>query len=712
MEKYTNIFYQPGEKTVLSFRTGRTVYEETFADGMLCAGGYNTAGFPLNVLTNVPTRIAPRRLREPSSFHLEIDGRNVDNAWRLSDFSDTATANGRQGVLTLVNEACPVTVRVVTELDGTGMFTRYFEIANTGDKPLSVSRLTLLSGAVESMEKNKLPELRDPASLYEYGYFDGDVWTHEGEFAWHPLLPDEHAFATGFTRGRYRHPVLFVRNRVTGTIFFSQIGYSGGSRYALDLNASPDADTSLLSLSLDITGYSPLTVLAPGETLRTPEVYFGMLTGDLDDAVNEMNDHLRRSVLNLPETDGSALLVGAGMGAEHDMSVETTKAFMRQMKEMGAEVFIIDGGWQCPPGAEMSWYSHNGSGVPHPDRYPGNAFRELKDYAASIGLKFGLWMEPERFGKFAAAYEKHPDWFPKTFFGNPCDGFIDLTIPEAAAWMENEIARVIEEYGLDLFRLDHNGTPDYFGMRDCGTGITECTSLRHVDALYGIFRRLKARFPDVIFENCAGGGGRTDLGMMKAFHHTWVSDWQRLPRSLTITNGMTLVLPPERVDRLFAGMNSHEIGSLAVNMRNTMLGHMSLNVIHPMAAETNPETMAFVKHSVALYKDFIRPFLPTCKIYHHTPEAARALAEGFSCLEIAAADKTRAVLHAALLTSPKNEVHTVYPRGLDRSRTYRVTFDNSGETVTRTGDSLVTEGIRLRLPAALTSELILCEAAD
>jgi alpha-galactosidase len=156
-----------------------------------------------------------------------------------------------------------------------------------------------------------------------------------------------------------------------------------------------------------------------------------------------------------------------------------------------------------------------------------------------------------------------------------------------------------------------------------------------------MYENLKKKFPEVIFENCAGGGGRCDLGQMKNFNHTWVSDCQRAPKSIYITNGMTMCLPPERVDRLFAGMGCHEHGSLDLQLRNTMLGHMSLNVIVPMATKINENILEFVKHSTDIYKNFIRPMLPDCLIYHHTPETDVAFKNGFSILEIASPEKTK-----------------------------------------------------------------------
>ncbi|MGI6316840.1 MAG: alpha-galactosidase [Christensenellales bacterium] len=709
MKNYTNIYYQPGEEPVFSYRSKLLVYEETFAENMIVSSGYNTAGFPLNVLSNYPTGIDRDRLREPSSFNLEINGRNVDNAWNFADFRDEETENGHRGIITLKNTAFKITAKVYTILDGTQMLSRYIAFTNHSDKPLSISRLSLIAGACESMEKAKIAKTGDPGGLYDWGYFDGDRWGREGEFNWHRVSPDSHSFEAKYGRDRFRHPAMFIRNNITGTMFFAQAAWTGGCRFSLDLNASAGGDSTLLSIRIELSGYKPLYVLMPGETLTTPEALFGMITGGLDEAVNEMHAHVRKSLLNRPEARGDALLVGCGMGPEHDMSVETSKAFMRQMQEMGGEVFIIDAGWQCPPGAEPRWYDDNGGNIPDPDRYPAG-IGELREYAASLGMKFGMWMEPERVGKNTRVFREHPEWFPTRYRGGKNAGFIDLTIPEAAKWVEEEIARVIREYRLDLFRLDHNGAPDYFCVGDVkGTGIGECKNIRLINAVYRMYGNLKKRFPEVIFENCASGGGRTDLGMIKAFNHTWVSDWQRLPRSVTITSGMTMVIPPERVDRLFAGMGSHEIGSLALNMRNAMLGHMTLNVISPATAEINSEAMDFVKRSVSVYKEFIRKFLPDCRIYHHTPEAYRALEEGYAATEIVSEDRSRAAIHAATLTAPNRQVYNVFPRGLDRSKTYKVTLDNSGEMFTVSGHVLMNDGLRLRIPAALMSELILIE---
>lgn len=712
MQPYYQVFYRPGIAPTFCYRSGLMVYEETLTNGVLVSAGWNTAGYPLDVLTNCPTRLPHTAFSEPSAFHLELDGRSLDYDLHFVDFVTEQGKNSLKAVLTLDSGLMAVRIRVCTVLDGTHMMTRYLEIENLEDRSLALSRLAVMSGGMEVMERAQLSDHHDVSRLYSLGYFDDDAWGREGAFAWHDLAPNTTTIDTRFGRERFRHPSLFLRNNLTGVMFFSQIGWSGGCRYTVDLAAVSERQKSRLSFSAEITGYKPLRTLMAREVMTTPEVHMGAISGGLDEAVNEMHAHIRRSVLNAPELDPRACYVGAGMGAEHDMSVETTKAFMRQFSEMGAEVFIIDAGWQCPPTESIDWHGHNGHNQPNPDRYP-NGMSELSDYCHELGMKFALWVEIERIGRLAEPFHAHPEWRACNHYGIQNDGFLDFTNPEVAKWAEESLARIITEYRLDLLRVDYNvAAPSYFALRDMGSGIKECLSMRHFEAVYTMYRNLKRRFPHVIFENCAGGGGRTDLGIMKAFHHTWVSDWQKMPRSAAITNGMTMVLPPERVDRLFAGMGCHAYGSLDSHMRNTMLTHMSLNVISPAAASWNPEVMAFVRHSVELYKGFIRPFLSDAKVYHHTPEIPTTLQEGYSVLEIASPDGRKGAIAAFTLSGAQAERYTVIPRGLSVESNYRVTLDNTRTSFIASGYELMTAGIPIRIPASLSSELILYETIN
>lgn len=707
---FSDVYYKNGNIKTFCYRSALAVYEEVFDKGALLAAGYNTAGYPLDVLSGYPTRLNKRDYAEPTAFNIEIDGQAVHFDLDFVDFKVQKSDDTTTSVLTLESKVKPVQIHVHTLLDGTHMFTRFIEIQNLSDKPLCLNRLAVLSGGIETMDRNWLTTEKNVDKFYSVGYFDSDQWGREGSFNWHTLTPDKLCVEMRYGRDRFRQPMIFIRNNVTGVIWFSQIGWTAGCRYTVDYNAMPERDESTLALSAEITSHSPITVIAPHETFVSPEVHMGAINGSFDDAVNQMHTHIRKSVLNLPEADGTACLVGAGMGAEHDMTVETTKNFIRQFKEMGAEVFIIDAGWVCPLGMPIDWSGYNGLNIPHPDRYP-NGMKEVSDYCHKQGLKFALWMDIETMGRNCSIFETHPEWRTVNVYGERSGNFLDFTVPEVAQWAENELARIIEEYKLDLLRVDNNlSFRDYFGMRDTGCGIKECVTLKHFNAVYKMYGNLKKRFPNVIFENCAGGGGRTDLGLMKYFNHSWVSDCQRPPQSVLITNSMTMALPPERVDRLFAGMGCHETGTLDLQMRNTMLTHMSLNVISPRDASINTQQMEFVRHSVELYKSFIRPILPTANIYHHTPETENILKDGRCVLEIASPDSEKGAIGVFNLVLAKNTPFNIIPKGIKADKNYKITLDNSGASFTVSGYELMTNGIKVNIESSLSSELLLYSA--
>ncbi|MCR5782351.1 MAG: alpha-galactosidase [Clostridia bacterium] len=712
--KFSDIYYTPGPEPVFCYRSGAAVYEERFFRGALVACGWNTAGYPLDTLSlpNNHTRIDFTEYSIPQSFSLTACGICLDFGWKFAGFEKTGKENRITGEIRLESSLLPVTAYVRTVIDGTGAFTRNIEIENTGTEYIPLSRIVLMGGALETMRGlNRFPEI-DTSDIYTLGYFRESGWGREGSYAESPLTEGVHAVDCRFGRDRHRHPVLFIKNEAGGDIYEIQVGYSAGVRFTVDYDASSGSDRTRLAFGAEVTGYAPLLVLRPGERFCLPETHIAAVHGGLDDAVNAMNAHIRRSVLTMPGAEDTACLVGSGMGAEHDMLPDTTKAYMDQLAAMGAEVFIIDAGWACPPEEPIDWGGCNGRNTPDPDRYPGDSFRELRDYCHSKGMKFGLWVEIERIGRRSGVFADHPEWRGVDRFGNRSDQFLDLTVPEAFDWAYSECARIIEEYGVGLFRVDYNiGADEYYKFRDTDScGIAECTALRHYAAVYELYRRLHERFPDVIFENCAGGGGRTDLGMLKAFNHTWVSDWQISPRSVAITNGMTLALPPERVDRLFAGMGCHEYGGLDLHIRNTMLTHMSLNVISPKNAELNADSTAFVRRSVDIYKNFIRPFLPEALVYHHTPEAYAKTGGGFSALETASPDKRRGACAVFALQKPVTGEYRLYPKGIDPSLEYTVTLDNYGAGFKMSGFALMNDGIKIRIPSALSSELVLYES--
>jgi alpha-galactosidase len=438
-----------------------------------------------------------------------------------------------------------------------------------------------------------------------------------------------------------------------------------------------------------------------------------MMFGDLDDCVNEMHEHVRRSVM-MPQARRRGMWIESGIGPEEVMSQEAVLQHVDVATDIGAEVFFIDASWYSPPDETSRWFARVGDWEANADRYP-IGIDGIRDYAHSKGLLFGLWMEPERFGVDSTVFAEHSDWCTRGYDGKikgevaGGGGMVDLAKPDAAAWVEDQMASLIERYKLEFFRLDFNATtasPFSWNERD---GYLENSDWRYYEAFYAIMERLRSRFPDVIFEACASGGGRTDLGTARLFCHTWVTDWQLAPRSFAITNGMTMCLPPENVDRLLTGQDGFTTGSLDFQARLLLFVRPTIGSATQLGFAGNTVQTARIKHMMELYKSFVRPMMGTGRIYHHTPDVAGPEPKGVGVLELASRQRDRAIMGVFQLADPGEAEQRVCFRGIDSSGRYRVTLDNTGESFEVDGHELTMGGLVVRLGGALTSELLIVD---
>ena len=705
MEFFTDVVVCESPEITVSYRTGMMVFEEGLRDGRWVALSYSANGCLMAANDRpAPTFMKTEQFSRPQSFRVSADGQDLDSHWRFAGAKTERGEDTMRTCVTLEHTVRPVTVRIHTLLDGTAVMQRSIEVVNTGESPMALAAMAPLSGAVQQTGRDK-NRLDVSGELYRLGYMKYSGWGGEGDFHWE-TLPDEIFTVAGrYRRDRFRHPMFLLENRLTGETFIAQLTWSGGYAFTFDLNRELPG-TANLSFDIAVDAPAPLKVIEPGESCESPAVHIGVVFGGLDPAVQEMHDHVRRSVM-LPPTRGVTGWIESGIGAEFDMSLESTFNAIEQAHRIGSEVFFIDAGWYVEPNRENAeWWYRCGDWRYNSERYP-NGIEQVREAVHSKGMLFGLWMDADRIGPASRAWQEHEDWIAKNYDGKRSEnGLLNLAEDEVAAWMEREIRFLLDNYKLDMFRLDYNvGVRDTLAYNE-REGYTENTFLRYYDNVYAVYKRLRRDYPGVVFENCAGGGGRTDLGMVSCFTHTWVTDWQIHPRAFSITNGMTMALPPECVDRLMIGQASYLTADLSTMLRNQLFARPTISALHTTYFGENPQQTAMVRHNVGIYKDFVRPMHTDSRCYHHTPELSKAC-DGFGVIELAAKDSSRGMIGIFRLAEPEREETTVFPRGVDLSKNYLVTFDNSGAKVRLSGFELAQNGLRIRLGSALTSELVL-----
>ncbi|MEO7909656.1 MAG: alpha-galactosidase [Roseiflexaceae bacterium] len=711
-EPATSARLHTGEALGVRYISGSTIYDEALVDGRWIGRYWSAVGVirPEKDIAPDVQRLAHHAL---DAFVLEIDGQSLGGHWQWEGCDIQPTPFGHSVAVRLRHAERPVAISVCTALDGTAIFRRWIEVTHLGERPAALSIGASFAGLLWRVAAPlELVRAGDP--IFRLGSYQSAIWGHEGAFGWQDLRPGVTRIEGRRGRSGHGRPTLFLRNEASGELIVGDLAWSGNWAYQLRCEQDSASDEALLFLEIGPVAPAPQRVLAPGELVRTPDMHLGYLHSDLDGATQAMHTHLRHSVLPPQPADRNQRVTANHWGYVADrVTPDFLKRDIDVAAAVGCELYILDAGWYgTEPG---TWYWTVGDW--EPGHWMPSGVEQIRAYVRERGLLFGLWMEPECVGSQSRVYAEHPDWVIQRDGApvgrvTPTGGHyaLDLTKPDVAEWVEQQIGRIIEHYDLDLFRLDYN-VDVWAGGENRRDGFLENTLWRHYEALYGIFERVRARFPQLILENCASGGGRTDLGIVSRFHTTWTSDWAQAPRGLAVLNGLTLALPPEVCNRIAGVMNPDEYlyGDLDFQLRVAFLGHPVFIGIGPAVDELVPAHRARVEHIIQLYKTFIRPLIQTCRVFHHTPVLQSKPAHGHCVLEYAAPDATRALGAIFRLGGAGPADYVFRPRGLSRGKQYQVTFDSSGETCIVSGLELQRAGLSVRLESPLTSELVLFE---
>ncbi len=712
----------------IRFTSDRVVYVEGLVDGRWM-GRYWSAGGRINVPYELwETKTGPPgewigtswASANDESFQLQIEGEWLSSGWRwMGAHEEPRTERGaRHFVVELASTLRPINLKIHTLLDGTPVLVRWLEITNISSKPTTLSAVYPWSSHLWQAQdyRSSMPNAKDP--VFNLGYFTEVAHGWEGWFQWFPLTYEAAHIRYDVGTGS-NDPFFIVRNDAAGEYFIGHLAWT--ANWEMDFKSDQDApggggmpelkEEANLWFKIGPWASTALRVIEAGETIQTFAVHLGHVEGDLDATVQAMQDHVRKSVVPTRKPERSYLVQYAVPGDQG--YIAKTAGDLKGMDErnimaeidlaaaLGAELFIVDAGW---------WDVY-GEWTPSVTRFP-HGLGPIVDYVHKKGMLFGLYTEVEGArGDWTRCSwcKQHPDWFLPDF-----KNMLDMTKPEVVAHIEGQLTRIIQDYKLDLLREDYN-TP-FTGELGVAArdGFQENKFWRYYEAWYGIVERLHKKFPDLIFQQCAAGGMRNDLGMDGLWHEPYLTDGLNTPHVLRNYSGQTLGLPPENfVIAVGIPAISPNRGHLDTHLRVIYsLGTPWLAPVAPSLEEMNPAIrQAYVRYA-NLYKSFIRPLLPTCKMFHHAPVTASAgvASSPWFAMEFAAPDRSKGWATIVRMADGDSDTYLFRPRGLDPARNYRVTFDSTGTTASVEGSRLTQEGLPIRLESALSSELLLFEA--
>ncbi len=622
------------ENARIFYQSGKVVYCEELFGGRIRTLGYedvqseNFVGFktPDGFLNNNCFALCL------NGTDLVFDYEFLNGTAKNSFFVNEEKDGSLHAVLCLVAKEFNVAVKVHTLLFGGDVMQRYIEVENQSNKPVALGKTTIFGGGIFSG--------KNPASV---GYFHLANWCDEGDYHTEKLPVGTFAFCRENYNERYRQPFCICTMPDSDKTFICQMAYSGGFEMRFDTNLRKDGGIYDVEFSAALSGPAPLKMIDAGETFVSPEVAFGFVKGNADEAIYEMHKYARARYAEFSKTMAVEAAVGPETGKE-----EHINAMIKYGAKLGAEIFYIDAGWYIKKGRDTAdWPGPCGDWTRTPDRYT-KTLDEFREICHSLGMKFGLWLDVEKLGFESETYKKKlaprlVGYDGKDLADGPAAAMLDITDPEGERWAYEQIKYVLDTYKLDYFRLDSGTFPP--NASKMVSGHRENASLRYYEIWYNLFKKLRKEYPNVIFQNCSGGGMRCDLGMTGIMSNTWISDNHASPDSFGVLNGMSMMLPPEYLVKILYGMGAEKEGTLDFALNIARFGSpLIASFFIKENYEMDEETAAKVSAMIKSYKKYIRPMLENCRVYHHTPEVNLGNKNEWGVLEFAAEDKKTALL--------------------------------------------------------------------
>jgi len=484
----------------------------------------------------------------------------------------------------------------------------------------------------------------------------------------------------------------------SGRVWFGALGWSGNWRISVEQTPYEQVRVTGGLNPFDF-GYR----LKPGESLESPPFYGGYS----ENGFGGMSRRMHRFELTdiLPhglQARQRPVLYNSWEATTFAVDEPGQRALAEKAAKLGVELFVMDDGWF---GKRNNDHAGLGDWTVNPQKFP-NGLEPLIDHVNSLGMDFGLWVEPEMVNPDSDLYRAHPDWAmhsgdrPRSELRNQL--VLNMARDDVKEYIFGVLDKLASQYKIRYFKWDMNRPFAEQGWDN----VEEPKELwvRYVANVYEIIDRLRAKHPNLEIESCSGGGGRIDLGILRRVDEVWTSDNTEAFDRLGIQYGFSQMYAPKIMSAWVTDVPNMNRRSTPLKFRFLVAMQGALGV----GANLNKFTDADSKLAsdlIAYYKS-IRGTVQEGNLYRLlSPQSGEITAN-----EYVAQDGEQAVLFAFLHSQQYSEMPPpIRLAGLDPKATYRTQVYGQTASQVFSGAYLMQNGISLRLAGDYDSTAVKVE---
>jgi alpha-galactosidase len=489
-------------------------------------------------------------------------------------------------------------------------------------------------------------------------------------------------------------------NEDVGKVWFGALGWSGNWRISVEQTYRMQPRITGGYNTFDF-GY----LLKPGETLVTPPFYGGFTTNGFGEASRMLHRLQRNEIVpGGKEARLRPVFYNSWQTYEVDVTEANQMELAKKAADMGVELFLVDDGWfhlRKETNAGLGdWFVDT-------DKFP-NGLLPLSRYVNSLGMDFGLWVEPEMVNPNSDLYRQHPDWVlnfpdrPRTEGRGQL--VLNLAREDVKEYLYKAMDKLVTENNVKMFKWDMNRLLTEPGWPELPPEEQKKVWVEYTRSLYDIIDRLRAKHPGLEIESCKGGGGRIDMGMMERVDQFWTSDDTDPVDRLFIQEGFSFAYSPGVLMGRVSPLTSKK-GYPNVRANSPLDFRFLIAMQGSLGLSLNPNVMSDEEIAEAgKYIDFYKTIKRTVQrgdLYRLSSSEG----SGLGVNQFVSEDGKQSVVFALLKTREKYPVldQPIYLRGLDANARYRIKPMHEGKLVekiqTASGDYLENHGIKFRFPA-------------
>ncbi|MGP3778046.1 alpha-galactosidase [Halanaerobium saccharolyticum] len=366
----------------------------------------------------------------------------------------------------------------------------------------------------------------------------------------------------------YQNPFIALSRPNTdefqGEVYAANLVYSGNFKASVEVN-----HYERTRLSLGINDFDFSWLLEAGEEFQAPEAVLAYS----DQGLNQMSQlyhkfYRERLVKSKFKDQERPVLLNNWEGTYFDFNEDKIVEIAASAAELGVELFVLDDGWFGRRNDDTSslgdWYVNK-------NKLP-NGVSGLAEKINDLGLAFGIWVEPEMVSPDSDLYREHSDWVIEVPDRPNSEGRNQLILDFSRREVQDYIIDVLSELfagaNISYVKWDMNRNMTEIGSNKLAAARQEETAHRYILGLYRVLEKLTSKFPDILFESCASGGGRFDPGMLYYMPQTWTSDDTDAVERLKIQYGTSLVYPVSAMGTHISAVPNHQLGRItSLDMR-------------------------------------------------------------------------------------------------------------------------------------------------